>query len=70
MAEIAAVGLMLAVPGVIDLIMRGAANIYDRIETFRDMDGTMARQVGSFACGFISIILIDRMIDLTNDLLP
>jgi hypothetical protein len=41
MAEI--VGLALAAPGVIDVILRGAAAVYDKIDTLRHIDATMAK---------------------------
>lgn len=42
MAEII-VGATLAAPGVVDVIMRGAAAVYDKIDTFKHMDETMSR---------------------------
>jgi hypothetical protein len=41
MAEI--IGLALAVPGVIDVIVRCAAGVYDKIDTFKHTDETTAR---------------------------
>ena len=39
------VGIALAVPGVIDVILRGALALWDRIEKYRTMDEILSRQV-------------------------
>jgi hypothetical protein len=36
-------GAALAVPGVIDVIVRGGVVVYEKIETFRRMDQAMAK---------------------------
>jgi hypothetical protein len=41
MAEI--VGLALAAPGVIDVILRFAAMVHDRIDAFKHIDATTAK---------------------------
>jgi hypothetical protein len=37
------VGLALAVPGIIDVIFRGAELVYNKIDTFKTVDKTLSR---------------------------
>jgi hypothetical protein len=41
MAE--AAGVALAVPGVIDIIVRGGVAVYEKVDTFRNIDETTRR---------------------------